>query len=375
MSFLSEKILQKIKSSGPISFESFMEMALYYPELGYYSRPGAVVGRSGDFYTSAHLHKLFGAMLGKQMIEMWIHLGQPKIFNIVEMGAGMGLLAKDMLDYLKAHEIFDRLKYSIVEISPTLRQKQAETLAEYQDKILWFDRIESLHDFEGCLFSNELLDAFPVRLVQMDDGVFKEVMVSEEGGTFRETLAPCDDDTQKYIDRFFLQDGETFHDGYRTEINLGVKEWLETLSRKLLRGFVMTIDYGYPVWDYYSQRRNRGTLLCYHRHRVNEKPYQNIGEQDITAHINFSSLKVWGEALELKTIGFCPQGTYLVSLGLDEAIKEFYGEEPATGLLLNLKALILPEGMGMSHKVMIQYKGERIPPLRGFSFRNEADRL
>lgn len=351
-----------------------MEMALYYPQLGYYSRPDAIVGRAGDFYTSPHLHKLFGAMLGKQMIEMWIHMGRPEVFDIVEMGAGMGLLAKDMLDYLKNHEIFDRLKYSIIEISPALRQRQSETLAGYQDKTLWFDRIESLHDFEGCLFSNELLDAFPVRLVQMEGG-FKEVRVSEEGGTFCELLAPCDDDTQNYIDTFLLQYEEDFPEGYKTEINLRAKEWLEALSLKLLRGFVMTIDYGYPAWDYYSLRRNRGTLLCYHRHRVNENPYANIGEQDITAHLNFSSLKVWGEALGFNTIGFCPQGTYLVSLGLDEVIKECYGDEPEPGLLLNLKGLILPEGMGVSHKVLIQYKGKGSPSLRGFSFRNEADRL
>ncbi|TAN45881.1 MAG: hypothetical protein EPN22_01030 [Nitrospirae bacterium] len=374
MSLLSEKILQKIKTDGPINFESFMETALYCPDLGYYSRPDAVVGRAGDFYTSPHLHKLFGAMLGKQMVEMWIHLGRPEVFDIVEMGAGTGLLAKDMLDYLKSHEIFDRLKYSIIEISPALRQRQSETLAEYLGKILWVDGIGSLHGFEGCLFSNELLDAFPVRLLQMD-GVFKEVFVSEEGGTFCELLAPCDDDTREYICTFFEQDRENFDDGYRTEINLRAKGWLQDLSGKLLRGFVMTIDYGYPAWDYYSLRRNRGTLLCYYRHRVNENPYLNIGEQDITAHLNFSSLKVWGEALGLKTVGFCPQGTYLVSLGLDEVVKECYGDEPAPGLLLNLKGLILPEGMGASHKVLVQYKGEDAPSLRGFSFRNEADRL
>jgi SAM-dependent MidA family methyltransferase len=143
----------------------------------------------------------------------------------------------------------------------------------------------------------------------------------------------------------------------------------------LSEGFVLTIDYGYPAWDYYSEERNRGTLLCYREHQVCEDPYQNIGDQDITAHVNFTSLKKWGEELGFRTLGFCPQGTYLISLGIDEVITELYGDSPDPFDIARIRGLILPQGMGESHKVMILYKGKGNPALRGFDLRNQVRNL
>jgi SAM-dependent MidA family methyltransferase len=359
-----------------------MEIALYYPGLGYYTKDSTKIGRTGDFYTSPHLHSIFGAMIGRQMEEIWTAIGKPEIFHIVEMGTGIGYLAKDMLEYLKgirvkgqgSKGIFEHLQYTIVELNPTVKAKQQELLSEFSDKIKWVSHINELEPITGCFLSNELLDAFPVRLIEVPDGPDsepKEIYVSIDGNDFVEIKMPCSTEVKEYLNEFDIKLSE----GYKTEVNLKIKDWLSEVNNKLSEGFILTIDYGYPAQDYYSEDRNRGTLLCYYHHQINENPYQNIGEQDLTAHVNFSSLKKWGDELGLKTIGFCPQGTYLVSLGIDEVIKEIYGDSPDFFEIAKIKGLILPQGMGESHKVMIQYKGKDEPELRGFSFRNQLKYL
>ncbi len=170
-----------------------------------------------------------------------------------------------------------------------------------------------------------------------------------------------------YISQFSIN----LHPGYRTEINLRIRNWLEELNSILSTGFLLTIDYGYSSKEYYSEDRIKGTLLCYHRHLYNENPYQHIGEQDITAHVNFSSLKLWGDELGLKTIGYCSQGTFLAASGIDEVIIELYFHSADyLSEISKIKGLIMPQGMGESHSVMIQFKGDGLPELRGFSMRN-----
>lgn len=381
MSLLKQIIINRIKAEGPISFELFMEMALYYPGSGYYTKDSTKIGRAGDFYTSPHLHRIFGAMLGRQMEEMWEILGRPRTFNIVEMGAGMGYLAKDMLEYLGAKgkgvrggaegwRLFESLRYTIVELNPSVKARQEELLSGFSDKVSWAADLKEVEPVAGCFISNELLDAFPVSLVEMD-GVLTEIYVDVKDDVFVEKKMSCREEIRKYLEEFSVE----LPEGFRTEVNLRVRDWLRALSGKLSEGFVLTIDYGYPAWDYYGEERSRGTLLCYHGHQVNENPYRNIGDQDITAHLNFSALKKWGEEDGIKPVGFCPQGTYLVALGIDEAINELYGDSPDAFEIAKIKGLLLPEGMGESHKIMIQYKGIGDPKLRGFSLRNQVVRL
>lgn len=379
VNFLKQKIIERIKSEGPISFETFMGMALYYPGLGYYAKDSTRIGRSGDFYTSSHLHPIFGAMIGRQMEEMWTFMGRPDLFQIVEMGAGMGYLAWDMLDYLRKERgegakeqdsLFEHLRYSIVELNPSMKARQHMLLKENADKIQWFSSLRELGPIRGCVLSNELLDAFPVRMVEMHDGL-KEIYLSANHDGLVEVKMPCSDEVVEYFRELTIE----LPEGYRTEVNLELRHWLKDVSDTLAEGFVLTIDYGYPAWDYYSEDRNRGTLLCYYQHQVSEDPYQNIGEQDLTAHVNFSSLKRWGEGLGLKTIGFCPQGMYLISLGIDEVITEACGCAPDPFDISKIKGLLLPGGMGESHKVMVHYKGDGEPKLRGFSVRNYSQKL
>jgi SAM-dependent MidA family methyltransferase len=370
MTLLKQKIIEKIKSEGPINFETFMEMCLYYPGLGYYTKETTKIGRAGDFYTSPHLHRIFGAMLGKQMEEMWNLMGKPDSFNIIEIGAGMGYLAKDMLDYLKNREFYQHLKYSIVELNPFMKAEQQKMLAEYIDKLNWVSSLNELDSVTGCFISNELLDAFPVRMVEMDDSLM-EIYVSVKDDEFIELKMPCSSEIIEYLKDYSAEISKR----YRTEVNLKLKDWLADVNTKLSKGFILTIDYGYNAKDYYNEERNRGTLLCYYHHEINENPYQHVGEQDLTAHVNFSSLKRWGEELGLKTIGFCPQGSYLISLGIDGVITELYGDSPDSFEIAKIKGLIFPQGMGESHKVMVQYKGEGMPVLNGFGIRNQSERL
>jgi SAM-dependent MidA family methyltransferase len=374
---LQEKIVKQIKTKGPMTFEHFMSMALYDPEFGYYNTESGKIGRAGDFYTSSHLHPVFGAIMGRQIHEMWCLMGRPENFRIVEMGGGAGYFCKDLLDSLsyadKFADFFRALKYNIIERSPALRNKQQGLLSEFSGKIEWLSALSECGSITGCIFSNELLDAFPVHLVRMED-TLKEIYLDfdEEKGLIEIAGDLSNQDILPYFRDFEIE----IREGYTTEVNLRIRDWLREINEVLDRGFIFTIDYGYPAWDYYSEDRDRGTILCYHRHQINETPYLNIGQQDITAHVNYSALKKWGEDIGIKTAGFCGQGVFMVSLGIDEDIKKIAeGPEDYVFEITRIKKLILPQGMGESHKVMVQYKGVKPPVLKGFSIRNQLKSL
>lgn len=372
MTPLEHKIIEKIKKEGPITFDTFMEMALYEPGLGYYSSENTEIGMAGDFYTSQHLHPVFGAMIGKQFEEMHLLLGSPQDFRVVEMGAGAGLMCLDIMNYLKKKDLFHSFGYVIVERNPFVKERQRKLLGDFIEKISWVSELGELNTIRGCFFSNELLDSFPVHIVEMGSEL-EEIYVAADGMEIRELKGPLSRTSiSDYMKGFSIQLAE----GYRTEVNLRLRDWLKSVADILSEGFVMTIDYGYPALDYYSEERERGTLLCYHRHQMNEDPYKNIGAQDITAHVNFSSVKQWGEDVGLRPIGFCRQGPYLISLGIDQMIGELYSESADYLFeVAKIKRLIFPGTIGETHKVMIQYKGQGKPLLKGFSMKNELNRL
>jgi SAM-dependent MidA family methyltransferase len=271
-----------------------------------------------------------------------------------------------MLDYLRDKEIFPSLTYALVEINPRMEQRQRELLSGYVDKIKWAPSLGGLKGARGCILSNELLDALPVHLIEMD-GELREVYVALDGDRFVEAPgSPSTEEIAAYLKEFSID----LPQGYRTEVNLSMKGWLGEVSGALSEGFLLTIDYGYPAWEYYSEERSRGTLLCYHRHRMGEDPYENIGRQDITSHVNFSALKKWGEEAGLRCIGFCRQGPYLVSLGIDELMADTDVLDRA-----RIKGLIMPGAMGETHKVMVQYRGKGTPELRGFRLKNQLNTL
>jgi SAM-dependent MidA family methyltransferase len=375
---LKEIIIQKIMNEGPLCFEQFMDMALYYPDLGYYARADTHIGRKGDYYTSPHLHPIMGAMIARQLIEFWEFMHKPDVFIVIEMGAGMGYLCKDIFDYVYRSKTIpdsfrNSLRYIIIEPFRHLREKQQRIIKpeEFEGSIKWLDTLPE-EKIRGCLISNELLDSFPVHLIEMDREL-KEIYVNfNEKDFFEEKGLPCTDEITEYLTEFNI----TLPENYRTEINLRIRDWLRDVSNIISEGFILTIDYGYTAREYYHEERSKGTLMCYYKHEYNENPYQNIGMQDITSHINFSSLKKWGEKFGFCTIGYASQGSYLVSLGIDEVIEELYAGSPDyIKQVSRIRGLIMPQGMGESHRVMIQYKGSGNPILRGFEISNQMERL
>ncbi|MCX7794637.1 MAG: SAM-dependent methyltransferase [Thermodesulfovibrionales bacterium] len=368
---LKEFIIEKIKREGPITFENFMELCLYHPEQGYYMRADAKIGRDGDFYTAPHLHRAFGAAVMRQIEECWNIMERLEDFVILEIGGGMGYLANDILDYAEGREIYSKLKYYLIELNSSLKRKQKDILYKHLDKIRWFNSVSDIVPFKGCILSNELFDSFPVHIIESTENGIKEIYVNTDGEDFFEIKGELSDGIEEYIRDFSIN----LPEGFRTEVNLRIKEWLRIISGILIEGFLITIDYGYPAWQYYGEDYPQGTLQCYYRHLKSDNPYIHIGEQDITSHVNFSSLKKWGEELGFKSIGYTSQGRFIVSMGIDEIINELIKPEDYSFEIPKLKSLIMPEGMGESHKVMIQYKGKGNPQLRGFRLRNELLKL
>jgi len=359
---LSQIIKNKIRQQGPISFHDFMEMALYYPSLGYYNSDRNKIGKEGDFYTSPVLSSLFGEMIGKQIEEMWFLLDK-KPFTIVEYGAGTGALANDILHYLKNNTaLYNELTYCIIEKGEKMRRLQKELLNE---KVSWYESLNEISGINGCVLSNELLDNFPVHKVVMEDELM-EVFVGYKNG-FEEILQPANEDLKNYFSELDV----VLPTDYSTEINLNAIQWLEEISKNLQCGFVLTIDYGFSSADLYSDKRSAGTIVCYKGHEINDSPYQNIGGQDITAHVNFSALVLWGEKVGLKCCGYTSQSNFLRSLGLMNYLRklemENKGSEDKDHIFQINKLLV---DMGNKFRVLVQQKGLKCRMLTGMQFAN-----
>jgi SAM-dependent MidA family methyltransferase len=350
---LKEIIIDKIKTTGPISFKDFMEMSLYYPSLGYYTSAKDKIGHKGDYYTSPLLTPVFGELIGKQLEEMWRIL-DVDTFTIVECGAGVGYLSHDILNYFKNKpHLYSCLRYCIVEKSNTMREKAKAHLPE---QITWLNSIRDLPVFTGCVLSNELLDNFAVHQVQMQDGL-REIFIdfnNEEG--FIELLKPAMRPLMEYLAEMNIN----LPEGFRTEINLEATEWIKDISDKIEKGYVLTIDYGYTSAELYNGSKSSGTLICYNKHTINNSMYEAIGSQDITAHVNFSALQLWGSKSGLNCCGYTNQANFLIGLGLTEHLNKQMEKEPPGSYIKYQRAAFvkytLLMDMGNKFKVLIQSK-------------------
>lgn len=251
-------IQRLVAERGGMRFRDFMEMALYDPMHGYYGAGRAVMGREGDYFTSVSVGKVFGELLGWQFQEMWERLGRPPVFTIVEQGANDGTFAKDVLGWCreKAPDFFEATRYEIVEGIDVLRGRQAERLGEFGEKVGWRGGLDELARFTGVHFSNELVDAFPVHLARYRDGEWRELYVTEPMdrlGELRWSEKPLTD--AALIEG--LADAPRI-EGYTTEVNLDAPKWAEGVASKIERGWVLTIDYGFPRARYYARSGGRG---------------------------------------------------------------------------------------------------------------------
>ncbi len=359
-----EVILDRIERAPQqrITFAEYMDAVLYHPQVGYYAASAELIGEGGDFLTSPHLAADFGEMLAVQLHQIWEILNRPQLFNLVEMGAGRGLLAAQILAHAQQQypDFFQAIDYIIVETSAAMIAAQQLKLKDSPVRWCQWHEIPD-NAIVGCFLSNELIDAFPVHQVTIADGKLQEIYVTKDvNGNLTERIGELSTDRLRdywQLDRIDLL---KYRDGYRTEVNLAALDWLETVSQKLQRGYIISIDYGYTADRYYNPMRSQGTLQCYYQHSYHHDPYINIGKQDLTAHVDFTALQNYGELLGLQTVGFTQQGMFLMALGLGDRIAAIASNSGDIQSLLsrrqNLHQLIDPIGLG-KFGVSIQSKG------------------
>jgi len=320
---LLREIRREIEArNGRLTFARFMELALYHPQHGYYASGRERIGKKGDYFTSVSVGPLFGKILAKQFVKFREELGNPPEFEVVEFGGHRGQFRADVLAAVPD------LRYRIVEAGDPL-----------PDSIV------------GCVFSNEFLDALPVHLVQVKDGTWQEVYVS---ANLQEVLGPLSTPRlAEYLHDLPIQ----YMEGYRSEVNLRALDWLAEVARRLKRGWIVTIDYGYERNEYFAPHHRDGTLLCYHQHVKSANPYANIGEQDITTHVEFTSLMEHGKKLGLEPVLFTDQSHYLLQIGeseIAEIVERTAGQPSKERAAIH--QLLHPELMGRTFKVLVQRK-------------------
>jgi len=369
MNELIQIIKDRIRMSGPITFAKFMQLALYHQGYGYYSSDRTRIGKEGDYYTSPCVHPAFGEIIGRFIYKVYKTLDIQE-FTIVEMGAGKGYLALDVLDSIKRDqpEFYSNLNYLMVEISPTLVEEEKSILKDHIRKIKFLNSISEIEDEEvaGVFISNELLDSFPFHRLKYIKDNFQEIYVGLVNDQFTEILDSLSIiELKNYIDRYDIE----FREGQEVEINLNAGKWLSDVSRVITRGFVLTIDYGFLAPELFNPTRMTGTSKCLYKHSANDDPLTHIGEQDITAHVDFSNLIRVGESVGLNTFKYITQGQFLIDWGILDIVERYSSKDKSSKTseqkhILAIKNLFLPELMGDKFKVLIQEKnlGDKLKP-------------
>jgi SAM-dependent MidA family methyltransferase len=370
---LKTLLLEMLRRSGPITFERYMGLCLYHPEFGYYLGARERTGVAGDYFTSSDLHPIFARLLARQAEEMWEALGRPARFTWVEMGAGRGLFARDFLGWSKRAlpDFAAALAYVAIEPSPQQRAHVRKRLAEegLETAVRLVASLEEVEPVSGCFFSNELVDAFPVAVVTRLGGHLEEIYVTAEGNELREAPGPV---SKPEIAAAAARYARRLEEGQRAEVSLQAIQWIRSVAEKLVRGFVVTIDYGDLAERLYAGDRPGGTLMSYRGHVASEDLFNAPGERDLTAHVNFSALIDAGRDAGLELAGFTTQERFLLALGEGNEFADVYdaGQTEVERLQarLKLKRLIYPEGMGNVFKVLVQQRGVTAPELTGLKY-------
>jgi SAM-dependent MidA family methyltransferase len=372
VSRLREKIEAEIRQRGPIPFSRYMELCLYDPELGYYSRNAEQFGKAGDFYTSSDVHKVFGRLLARQFEEMWRVLGAPEEIELIELGAGRGLFAQDVLDWSKRKfpEFFRALRYGLVESSPALRERIRGTLAGYfETGKARFGTLECFNQSPpgGVIcFGNEFFDALPVEVVS-EKGSLR---IAARGGRFVESWAKPSNEELEFIDRYSVHP----EDEERVEVTRGGQAVMDQIAGGIGRGFFVAIDYGYTREELLAGR-HRATVKAIREHAVSGNAYEAPGEQDITADVNFTALAAAAEAHGMSTHKLGTQSQFLLGIGegnqFADAFEDCRLPQERAKVALQLKHLVTPAGMGESFQVLVGSKGverKKMESLAGLSF-------
>lgn len=374
---LKKIILDTLRRSGPISFQHYMALSLYHSQHGYYTQDRERTGVHGDYFTSPDLHPIFARLIGRQAAEMWEILDRPTRFCWIEMGAGRGWFARDFLLGVKAArpDFHDALDYVAIEPGGEVRARLLNRFADESSRVRVLANLDELQPVTGCFFSNELVDAFPVSVVARANGRLREVYVTAKGETLLERLGPI---SESAVAAAAARYANALEEGQRMEVNLAAVHWIHSLGQKLVRGFALTIDYGDLAERLYSPHRPRGTLLAYRGHVPSEDFFSAPGEQDLTAHVNFSALIEAGTEVGLSFTGFTTQERFLMALGEENEFGDLYDRDETEAqrlqARLKLKRLVFPgglegpAGMGNIFKVLVQHRGVEAPKLTGLKY-------
>jgi len=352
---LQQLMNERIQRDGPITFAEYMRIALYEPERGYYMTGAAKMGWEADYFTSTDVSSLFANCMGRQLFAMWEKLKRPGHFVVLEQGAGRGHLAEGVRSWAQkeAPEFYEVLDYRTEDIrggedavqqgrgqGERARAGQAPPLQYTNELPISQDNVEEAKPeysrgdprgrpvFPSVVLSNELIDAFPVHIVEKRGERLYEVFVdAQQDGRFCEVLGePSRPEVARYLDTYKIP-WRAFEDGWRAEINLDAMRWIQRTAGLMRKGFVLTIDYGDKAKVLYTAWRKRGTLLCYYKHQANERPLLHPGKQDITAHVNFSALIDEGRRLGMRLHRFTTQRLWLQGLGIQEELEQRYLNE------------------------------------------------
>lgn len=372
-SAVDQEIRDLIQKKGRITFAEFMQACLYSPLGGFYSSRGNRI--SSHFGTSPTSHPVFGSLIARQLEQMWHILGDPPVFHVIEVGSGDGALARSIVEACRRMppRFARALNYVATDYQPCWLQSPDHTSGwnygtegfagpKREDTILGIQRVKAegsrpFQNVVGCILCNELIDNFPVHRFAIQDGRVKEVFVTSEGRNLTEVL---DGPSTPRIEKRLASLGLSLPEGYRGEVNLAMEDWTGQLASALDRGFVLTIDYGQLAPDLYSPQNSQGTLVCYNRHVVGSDPYQDIGQQDITALVDFTSLMQLGDRHGLTTVGYALQSQFLTNLGFSSYLDALQTQDLSAARMelarMAMMSLVDPDEYG-DFKVLAQTKG------------------
>ncbi len=376
---LCELIAREIEASGgAIPFYRYMEMALYQPGLGYYMAGAQKFGEQGDFVTAPEISPLFSECLANQCRQVLEQFQRPAC--ILEIGAGAGVMAADILSRLETLECLPD-HYYILELSAELRQRQRQTIAARNphllDSVRWLDDLENLR-LHGVIIANEVLDAMPVRRFRQTEDELVELAVAGGMDGFRWASLPADDALRRRVAQLQRKTGDPWRLPYQSEFNPALDDWMKMIANTLERGLTLLIDYGYVASEYYHPQRQDGALLGHYRHRATDDPFLYPGLQDLTASVDFSSVADAGKQAGMQLAGYVSQAQFLISTGLAtlhaEKMQKLERPEAMYELARQIKLLTLPSEMGERFQVMGFTRGLDIS-LDGFRQGDKTHRL
>lgn len=360
---LEARLAAEILGRGPMTFDRFMERALYDPAGGYYAVSGQRVGRHGDFITNVSMGPVFGKVLAGQILEMWEALGRPADFVLCEQGANDGHLAADILRGLEGSPLAG-VRLILIEPVPALRSAQLATLAGAN--VGWVASPDELPEMCGVHYSNELLDALPVHVLRSNGEGWSELSVAREQDAFVWSEGPLSEDVRPLAESLPARPS-----GFTTEVCTGYLDLMRRVGDRIRRGFFLAIDYGLTTSDLLAEHRREGTLRCYSQHRQDARPLEAVGQKDITAHVNYSLLTRAAFASGWALGGFADQHHFLVGAAT-KMLLELDGH-PNPAQLRPLTALLHPENMGRQFQAILFSRGIPPPRLSGFQHARQSD--